>query len=90
VKSGHLYRAGLDVVKDEPVSEGNPLLTEPRIFVTPHMAGSTDLKLDGTVKYLGEVLATGLCVDNTRRIVYNSIVTFKLLEPRLAPGALVA
>jgi phosphoglycerate dehydrogenase-like enzyme len=57
VKSGHLYGAGLDVVKDEPVNEANPLLTEPRIFVTPHIAGSTDLMLDGTVKYLGEVLA---------------------------------
>ena len=57
VKSGHLYGAGLDVVKDEPVSEGNPLLMEPRIFVTPHIAGSTDLMLDGTVKYLGDVLA---------------------------------
>jgi phosphoglycerate dehydrogenase-like enzyme len=56
VKSGHLYGAGLDVVKDEPVSKGNPLLTEPRIFVTPHIAGSTDLMLDGTVSYLGEVL----------------------------------
>jgi phosphoglycerate dehydrogenase-like enzyme len=56
VKSGHLYGAGLDVVKDEPASEGNPLLTEPRIFITPHIAGSTDLMLDGTVKYLGEVL----------------------------------
>jgi phosphoglycerate dehydrogenase-like enzyme len=57
VKSGHLYGAGLDVVKNEPVSEGNPLLMEPRIFVTPHIAGSTDLMLDGTVRYLGEVLA---------------------------------
>ena len=57
VKSGHLYGAGLDVVKDEPVSKGNPLLTEPRIFVTPHIGGSTDLMLDGTVSYLGEVLA---------------------------------
>ena len=57
VKSGHLYGAGLDVVKDEPVNEGNPLLMEPRIFVTPHIAGSTDLMLDGTVSYLGEILA---------------------------------
>jgi len=57
VKSGHLYGAGLDVVKDEPVSEGNPLLMEPRIFVTPHIAGATDLMLAGTVRYLGEVLA---------------------------------
>jgi phosphoglycerate dehydrogenase-like enzyme len=58
VKSGHLYGAGLDVVKDEPVRQGNLLLGEPRIFVTPHIAGSTDLMLDGTVKYLGEVLAS--------------------------------
>jgi phosphoglycerate dehydrogenase-like enzyme len=57
VKSGHLYGAGLDVVKDEPVSQGNPLLMEPRIFVTPHIAGATDLMLDGTVIYLGGVLA---------------------------------
>jgi phosphoglycerate dehydrogenase-like enzyme len=57
VKSGCLFGAGLDVVKDEPVSDWNPLLMEPRIFVTPHIAGSTDLMLDGTVKYLGEVLA---------------------------------
>jgi phosphoglycerate dehydrogenase-like enzyme len=56
VKSGHLYGAGLDVVKNEPVSEGNPLLMEPRILVTPHIAGTTDLMLDGTVNYLGKVL----------------------------------
>jgi phosphoglycerate dehydrogenase-like enzyme len=56
VKSGHLFGAGLDVVKDEPASEGNPLLMEPRIFVTPHIGGSTDVMLEGTVKYLGEVL----------------------------------
>jgi phosphoglycerate dehydrogenase-like enzyme len=30
---------------------------EPRIFVTPHIGGSTDVMLNGTVKYLGEVLA---------------------------------
>ena len=57
VKSGHLYGAGLDVVKDEPLSIGNPLLTESRIFITPHIGGGTDLMLDGTVSYLREVLA---------------------------------
>jgi len=56
VRSGHLYGAGLDVVKDEPVMPDNPLLTEPRIMVTPHIAGSTDLMLRGTTQYLGEVL----------------------------------
>jgi phosphoglycerate dehydrogenase-like enzyme len=58
VKSGHLFGAGLDVVKDEPVSEANPLMREARIFVTPHIAGSTDLTLEGTTKYLGEVLVS--------------------------------
>jgi len=57
VKSGHLYGAGLDVVKDEPVKPSNPLLSTPRIFVTPHIAGATDIMLQGTVNYLGEVLA---------------------------------
>jgi phosphoglycerate dehydrogenase-like enzyme len=57
VTSGHLYGAGLDVVKNEPVKPDNPLLSEPRIFVTPHIAGSTDVTLEGTVKYLREVLA---------------------------------
>ena len=56
VKGGHLYGAGLDVVKNEPVIEGNPLLREPRILITPHIAGATDLMLDGTVSYLGDVL----------------------------------
>lgn len=56
VRSGHIYGAGLDVVKDEPVSAANPLLMEPRILVTPHIAGPTDLMLDGTVKYLSQVL----------------------------------
>ena len=57
VTSGHLYGAGLDVVMNEPVKPDNPLLSEPRIFVTPHIAGSTDVMLEGTVKYLREVLA---------------------------------
>ena len=57
VKSGHIFAAGLDVVKDEPVDPANPLLAEPHILVTPHIAGPTDIMLTGTVKYLAEVLA---------------------------------
>lgn len=57
VKSGDLYGAALDVVKDEPVKADNPLLAESRILVTPHIAGSTDIMLAGTLKYLNEVLA---------------------------------
>jgi phosphoglycerate dehydrogenase-like enzyme len=57
VTNGHLYGAGLDVVKDEPVKAANPLLLNSRIVVTPHIAGSTDIMLKGTVKYLSEVIA---------------------------------
>jgi phosphoglycerate dehydrogenase-like enzyme len=57
VKSGDLYAAGLDVVKNEPVKPFNLLLSDPQIFVTQHIAGSTDLMLEGTVKYLSEVVA---------------------------------
>jgi phosphoglycerate dehydrogenase-like enzyme len=76
VQSGHLYGAGLDVVKNEPVSEGNPLLAEPRIFVTPHIAGTTDLMLAGTVKYLGEVLA------NYREGVRSEGIVNEPMKPR--------
>ena len=56
IAKGDLYGAGLDVIKQEPVKPNDPLLSQPRILVTPHIAGSTDLMLDGTVKYLNEVL----------------------------------
>lgn len=57
VKSGHLYGAGLDVVAEEPVDAGSPLLAESRILVTPHIAGSTDRMLEGTIQYLAETLS---------------------------------
>ncbi len=56
VKSGHLWGAGLDVIKDEPIDPSNPLLAEPRILITPHSAGFTESMLRGTVEYLAEVL----------------------------------
>ena len=61
VKSGHLFGAGLDVTKKEPVETHNPLLAMDEVIVTPHIAGMTDLMLAGTVEYLvkvvGEVVA---------------------------------
>jgi phosphoglycerate dehydrogenase-like enzyme len=77
VRSGHLYGAGLDVTKDEPVSAGNPLLNEPRIVVTPHIAGSTDLMLDGSVKFLGEVL------ENYRKGLKSAGVLNEPKKPRV-------
>jgi phosphoglycerate dehydrogenase-like enzyme len=57
IRAGHLGGAGLDVVRDEPIAHGNPLLTEPRILVTPHLAGFTTLTFEGTVAYLTKALA---------------------------------
>jgi phosphoglycerate dehydrogenase-like enzyme len=56
IKSGHLYAAGLDVVRVEPAAPGNPLLALPEILITPHIAGSTDAMLEGMVRYVGEVI----------------------------------
>jgi D-3-phosphoglycerate dehydrogenase / 2-oxoglutarate reductase len=39
--SGHLGGAGLDVYEDEPLAESSPLLTAPRLTLTPHLGAST-------------------------------------------------
>ena len=56
VKDGRIWAAGLDVVQEEPVSSGDPLLGLAQILVTPHIAGFTDLTLDGTATYLTAAL----------------------------------
>ena len=56
VKEGRLWGAGLDVVKEEPIGSGNPLLASPEIFVTPHIAGFTDNSLEGTLHYVTEAV----------------------------------
>ena len=39
--SGHLFAAGIDVVFPEPLPSGHPLLANPRVTFTPHVAGSS-------------------------------------------------
>ncbi len=56
VKSGQVGAAGLDVLKHEPTDPHDPLMALSQVFITPHIAGPTDLMLAGTVKYIGEVL----------------------------------
>jgi phosphoglycerate dehydrogenase-like enzyme len=56
VKNGHIRGAGLDVLEHEPMQPDDPLLTLPQILVTPHVAGVTDLMIEGTAEYLAEVI----------------------------------
>ena len=43
--SGHLGGAGLDTLAQEPPAPGHPLLTAPRVIVTPHIASATGASL---------------------------------------------
>ncbi len=42
---GHLYGAGLDVTEPEPLPAGHPLWKEPRVLITPHVAGGNSLDI---------------------------------------------
>lgn len=42
LKSGQLAGAGLDVTDPEPLPEGHPLWSAPRVIITPHVGGRSD------------------------------------------------
>lgn len=44
---GRLHAAGLDTIRAEPPPRDSPLLTHPRVVLTPHDAGVTDVAFDG-------------------------------------------
>ena len=39
MEDGHLKAACLDVCDPEPLPEGHPLWTTPRVYITPHISG---------------------------------------------------
>ncbi len=43
LNEGRLAGAGLDVVDPEPLPAGHPLWKSPRILMTPHIAGWSDM-----------------------------------------------
>ncbi|MGE8940697.1 NAD(P)-dependent oxidoreductase [Leptospira interrogans] len=46
--------AGLDTVREEPPAVGSRLVGHPRIVLTPHIAGVTEVAFDGTTAIIGE------------------------------------
>ena len=56
VTHGQISAAGLDVLKNEPPARTEPLLQLPQVLITPHIAGLTDLMLDGTANYICHVI----------------------------------
>jgi len=60
LKSGKVYAAGLDAVRNEPIAMDNPLLSAPNCYITPHMSWAAlecrrrliDYSLDNLKAYL--------------------------------------
>lgn len=67
--TGQLRAAGLDTVRQEPPVEGSRLIGHPRIVLTPHIAGVTEVAFDGTTAIIGE---------NIRRMQAGEALRFRV------------
>lgn len=66
---GRIRAAGLDTVRQEPPAEGSRLVGHPRIVLTPHIAGVTEIAFDGTTAMIGE---------NIRRLRAGEALRFRV------------
>jgi phosphoglycerate dehydrogenase-like enzyme len=57
VRSGHLAGAAFDVFSQEPLPADSPLRRDPRILITPHVAGTTDRFMERVQDLLGRLPA---------------------------------
>lgn len=63
LREGHLLSAGLDVLEIEPANHNNPLLSNDRVVLTPHIAAGTrdgmEQKLFGVMENLRQFFSDG-------------------------------
>jgi len=55
VRSGHLAGAAFDVFSQEPLPADSPLRRDPRILLTPHVAGTTDRFMERAAVIVEEI-----------------------------------
>lgn len=72
---GHLRGAAIDVTEPEPLPAGHPLWHEPRCIVTPHTAGGSFGKSDGTEERICVV-----CCENLSRWLAGEPLTRLVIE----------
>ena len=51
LNDGEIRAAGLDVTETEPTPADNPLLAMENVVVTPHIAGSTEERVDRAIEF---------------------------------------
>ena len=80
VTHGQISAAGLDVLKNETPDHKDPLLHLPQVLVTPHIAGLTDLMLDGTVHYISHVIEEFAAGKKPKSILNSPVKPRRQLE----------
>ena len=80
IRNGQISAAGLDVLKNEPPDRKDALLELPQVLVTPHIAGLTDLMLNGTVNYICHVIEEFAAGKKPKSILNLPAVPRRLLR----------
>ena len=71
LRGGRLAGAALDVLEREPPEPANPLLSDPRVIVTPHVAALTEETADAMARLTAQNAVDGLDGRLDRTLVAN-------------------
>jgi len=82
VRDGRLRGAAFDVVAQEPLPDASPLWQEPRILVTPHVAGTTDRFMEHTARIVTRIWGAAFTRPHA-----ETLAPCLYAAPGAAPGA---